>query len=189
MEPNLKRAAYWVVKSIAILSRIPKLFLANGGRKGRQTSIIAPGSYRINTLLFEIELTDMIEIPDNAVGIVTTLEGKPLNEGQIAGKIIEGHNKFQDVDKFLESEGYKGLQETGHTRRFLFYQSLFVKLEMVKMTEIPIGHVGVVISYVGEEGKDLSGIEFKHGNIVAKGFKGVWAEPLGPGKYPSILIS
>ena len=32
--------------------------------------------------------------------------------------------------------------------------------------------------------KDLSGIEFKHGNIVAKGCKGVWAEPLGPGKYP-----
>jgi uncharacterized membrane protein YqiK len=37
---------------------------------------------------------------------------------------------------------------------------------------------------VGEEGKDLSGVEFKHGNIVAKGSKGVWAEPLGPGKYP-----
>jgi len=57
-------------------------------------------------------------------------------------------------------------------------------LELVKMTEIPIGHVGVVISYVGDEGKDLSGVEFKHGNIIAKGFKGVWNEPLGPGKYP-----
>lgn len=55
---------------------------------------------------------------------------------------------------------------------------------MVKMTEIPIGHVGVVISYVGTEGVDLSGVEFKHGNIVSKGTKGVWAEPLGPGKYP-----
>ena len=52
------------------------------------------------------------------------------------------------------------------------------------MTEIPIGYVGVVISYVGTEGKDLSGAEFKHGNIVSKGEKGVWAEPLGPGKYP-----
>jgi len=27
-------------------------------------------------------------------------------------------------------------------------------------------------------------VEFKHGNIIAKGFKGVWNEPLGPGKYP-----
>jgi hypothetical protein len=30
---------------------------------------------------------------------------------------------------------------------------------------------GVVISYVGDDGKDLSGAEFKHGNIVAKDIK------------------
>jgi uncharacterized membrane protein YqiK len=161
-----------------------RAFLSNGGRKGRQTDIIAPGSYRINTLLFEIELTDMTFIPDNAVGVVTTLEGKPLDEGQIAGKIIEGHNKFQDVDSFLANEGFKGLQEQVILAGSYFINPWFAKIEMVKMTEIPIGHVGVVISYVGDEGKDLSGVEFKHGNIVAKGFKGVWAEPLGPGKYP-----
>lgn len=159
-------------------------FLANGGRKGRQTAFIAPGSYRINTFLFELELTDMTMIPDNAVGVVTTAEGKPLEEGQIAGKVIGGHNKFQDVDLFLQNEGYKGLQEQVILAGSYFLNPWFAKLEMVKMTEIPIGHVGVVISYVGEEGKDLSGIEFKHGNIVAKGYKGVWAEPLGPGKYP-----
>ena len=159
-------------------------FLKNGGRKGRQTAIITPGSYRVNTFLFDVELTDMTMIPDNAVGVVTTLEGKPLEEGQIAGKIISGHNKFQDVDQFLSSEGYKGLQEQVILAGSYFLNPWFAKLEMVKMTEIPIGHVGVVISYVGEEGKDLSGVEFKHGNIIAKGFKGVWAEPLGPGKYP-----
>lgn len=159
-------------------------FLNNGGRKGRQTAIITPGSYRINTLLFEIELTDMTVIPDNAVGVVTTLEGKPLAEGQIAGKIIEGHNKFQDIDGFLNSEGYKGLQEQVILAGSYFLNPWFAKIEMVHMTEIPIGHVGVVISYVGDEGKDLSGSEFKHGNIVEKGYKGVWAEPLGPGKYP-----
>ena len=58
-------------------------FLKAGGRKGRQTDIIAPGSYRINTLLFDIEITDLISIPDNAVGVVTTMEGKPLEEGKI----------------------------------------------------------------------------------------------------------
>lgn len=31
--------------------------------------------------------------------------------------------------------------------------------------ETPIGYVGAVISYVGNEGVDLSGTEFKHGNI------------------------
>jgi len=159
-------------------------FLQNGGRKGRQTAIIPPGSYRINTFLFNIEFTEMATIPDNAVGIVTTLEGKPLEEGQIAGRVIEGHNKFQDADTFLHNQGYKGLQEQVILAGSYFLNPWFAKLEMVKMTEIPIGHVGVVISYVGDDGKDLSGAEFKHGNIVSKGQKGVWAEPLGPGKYP-----
>ncbi len=158
-------------------------FLQNGGRKGRQTAIITPGSYRINTFLFELEVTDMVTIPDNAVGVVTTMEGKPLEEGQIAGKIIEGHNKFQDVDLFMNKGGYKGLQEQVILAGSYFLNPWFAKVEMVKMTEIPIGNVGVVISYVGNDGIDVSGAEFKHGNIVGRGFKGVWAEPLGPGKY------
>jgi uncharacterized membrane protein YqiK len=159
-------------------------FFNNGGRKGRQTAIITPGSYRINTFLFEVEMTDMTSIPDNAVGIVTTQEGKPLEEQQIAGRIIEGHNKFQDVDLFMEKGGYKGLQEQVILAGSYFLNPWFASVEMVKMTEIAIGHVGVVISYVGEEGQDLSGVDFKHGNIVNRGKKGVWAEPLGPGKYP-----
>ena len=159
-------------------------FLTNGGRKGRQTAIITPGSYRINTFLFELEITDMISVPDNAVGIVTTQEGQSLEDGQIAGRIIPGHNKFQDVDLFMNNGGYKGLQEQVILAGTYFLNPWFVKVETVRMTEIPIGHVGVVISYVGSDGVDLSGVEFKHGNIVAKGSKGVWAEPLGPGKYP-----
>ena len=159
-------------------------FLKNGGRKGRQTAIITPGSYRINTFLFDVEVTDMVSIPDNAVGIVTTLEGKPLEEGQIAGRVIGEHNKFQDADLFLGNGGYKGLQEQVILAGSYFLNPWFVKVDMVKMTEIPIGYVGVVISFVGNEGADLSGVDFKHGNIVARGNKGVWADPLGPGKYP-----
>jgi uncharacterized membrane protein YqiK len=51
------------------------------------------------------------------------------------------------------------------------------------MTKIPIGHVGVIISYVGNDGKDVTGEGFKHGNIVNKGEKGVCITPLDPGKY------
>jgi uncharacterized membrane protein YqiK len=159
-------------------------FLKNGGQKGRQTAIMTPGSYRINTFIFEVEITDMINVPDNAVGIVTTLEGKSIEPGQIAGKIIEGHNNFQNADAFLERGGYKGLQEQVILSGSYFLNPWFAKVETRQMTEIPISHVGVVISYVGNEGVDLSGTDFKHGNIVGKNYKGVWAEPLGPGKYP-----
>jgi uncharacterized membrane protein YqiK len=60
----------------------------------------------------------------------------------------------------------------------------FVTVEMVEMTTVPIANVGVVIAYVGKEGKDVTGDSFKHGNLVAKGDKGVWVDPLDPGKYP-----
>ncbi|NML40536.1 flotillin family protein [Chitinophaga sp. G-6-1-13] len=159
-------------------------FLESGGCKGRQTGIITPGSYRINTFIFEVEITDMVSIPENAVGIVTTLEGQALETGAIAGKTIQAHNNFQDVDAFLEKGGYKGLQEQVILAGSYFINPWFAKMEIVRMTEIAIGHVGVVISFVGSDGVDISGVEFKHGNIVAKGTKGVWAEPLGPGKYP-----
>lgn len=159
-------------------------FLNNGGQKGRQTAIMTPGSYRVNTFLFEVEITDMTTVPDNTVAIVTTLEGQAIENGQIAGKIIPDHNNFQDADAFLNSGGYKGLQEQVILAGSYFLNPWFAKVEMRQMTEIPISHVGVVISYVGKDGEDISGTEFKHGNIVAKNHKGVWAEPLGPGKYP-----
>jgi uncharacterized membrane protein YqiK len=52
------------------------------------------------------------------------------------------------------------------------------------MTEIPIGYVGVVISFVGEAHQDVSGTDFKHGDLVEPGHKGVWVQPLYPGKHP-----
>ncbi len=52
------------------------------------------------------------------------------------------------------------------------------------MTEIPIGYVGVVVSYVGKEHLDVSGDGFRHGDLVERGRKGVWVEPLLPGKHP-----
>jgi uncharacterized membrane protein YqiK len=159
-------------------------FIRNGGRKGRQAAIITAGTYRINTFLFEVMTYDMTLINENMVGIVTTLDGVPIEEGNIAGKAVQGHNNFQDSDAFLQVGGNKGLQPEVILAGSYYLNPWFIQVEQIKMTEIPIGYVGVVISYVGKEGKDLSGIEFKHGNIVSKGEKGVWAEPLGPGKYP-----
>ena len=159
-------------------------FLINGGSKGRQAAVLQAGTYRINTYLFEVTMTEITTIHDNMVGVVTTLDGVQIGQGQIAGKVIEGHNNFQDANAFLNENGNRGLQEQVILSGSYALNPWFAKVEEVKMTEIPIGYVGVVISYVGEEGTDLSGVEFKHGNIVAKGCKGVWAEPFGPGKYP-----
>jgi uncharacterized membrane protein YqiK len=52
------------------------------------------------------------------------------------------------------------------------------------MVQIPIGYVGVVISFVGQAHVDVSGADFKHGDLVEPGHKGVWVTPLYPGKHP-----
>lgn len=161
-----------------------ELFLNNSGQRGRQTSYITAGSYRINTMLFQISVTEMVRINESMVGIVTTLDGIPIEVGQIAGKVVENHNNFQDFDLFLENKGSRGLQPTVVLAGSYNLNPWAVQVEETPMTEIPIGYVGVVISFIGQEGSDLTGDEFKHGNIVGKGFKGVWSEPLGPGKYP-----
>ncbi len=159
-------------------------FLRSGGQKGRQAFFLTPGTYRINTFLFEVTLAKMTQIKENMVGIVTTLDGAPLPEGQIAGRVTEGHSNFQNADAFLAAGGSRGLQPQVILAGSYFLNTWFVHIEEIPMTEISIGSVGVVISYYGDEGVDVSGLDFKHGNIVAKGHKGVWAEPLGPGKYP-----
>ncbi len=159
-------------------------FLETGGQKGRQAAFLTPGTYRINTFLFDISFAKMTRINENMVGIVTTLDGEPLGEGQIAGRVTEGHNNFQNADAFLAAGGSRGLQPQVILAGSYFLNPWFVLIEELPMTEIAIGHVGVVISYYGDEGVDVSGAEFKHGNIVSRGQKGVWAEPLGPGKYP-----
>ncbi len=64
-----------------------------------------------------------------------------------------------------------------------FINPRFATVEMKPMTEVPIANVGVVIAYVGAEGVDQTGDAFKHGNLVKKGQKGVWVDPLDPGKY------
>ncbi|MBL0202118.1 MAG: flotillin family protein [Chitinophagaceae bacterium] len=159
-------------------------FLNNGGQKGRQTAYITAGTYRINIYAFTVTVSPMVIIHENMVGIVTSLDGHPIEGNQIAGKYIEGHNNFQDFDSFLKNDGNRGLQPSIVLAGSYNINPWAIQIEEVPMTDVPIGYVGVVISYIGLDGKDLTGESFKHGNIVGKGSRGVWMEPYGPGKYP-----
>jgi uncharacterized membrane protein YqiK len=174
-------------------------FLTNGGQKGRQLGVLTAGVYRINTSLFEVITTENIEeknlsgvtkefltvtqVATDSVGIVTILDGQPLPEGRIAGPSIDGHSSFQDGMQFLKHGGFKGLQEDVLRPGSYTLNPWFCKLEQIPMTEIGIGYVGVVVSSSGESDEDVSGIEFTHSNLVKKGNRGIWAEPLYPGKH------
>jgi uncharacterized membrane protein YqiK len=174
-----------------------RAFLTNGGEKGRQLSVLTAGSYRINPSLFQVvtaefadqfglrpvELDVYTVMPDK-VGMVSVLDGRPIPQGDLAGAPVEGHDNFQRGQAFIEAGGCRGLQEQVLLSGSWNLNPWFVKVEQVPMTEIPIGYVGVVVSYVGKEHLDLSGDDFTHGDLVEKGRKGVWIEPLLPGKHP-----
>ncbi|MFB2975663.1 SPFH domain-containing protein [Microseira sp. BLCC-F43] len=172
-------------------------FLTNGGEKGRQLGILTAGTYRINTALFKVitaananqhgmrpEHLHIHSIAPDRVGIITTLDGIPIDEGEIAGPIIPGHDNFQNGQKFINGGGRRGLQEQVLLSGSWNLNPWFVQIEQVAMTEIPIGYVGVVISFVGMASEDISGAAFTHGHLVQTGHKGVWVEPLYPGKHP-----
>ena len=115
---------------------------------------------------------------------MTTLDSRPIEQGEIAGSIIANHDNFQNAQAFLEGGGRRGLQEQILLSGTWNLNPWFVQVEQVPMLQIPIGHVGVVISFVGQAHEDVSGLEFKHGDLVNAGHKGVWVTPLYPGKHP-----
>jgi uncharacterized membrane protein YqiK len=172
-------------------------FLLQGGEKGRQLGFLTAGTYRINLALFTVitaanaqqhgmkaEQLQVYRVVPDRVGIVTTLDGLPIEPGEIAGLVIPSHDNFQNGQAFLDGRGRRGLQEQVLLSGSWNLNPWLVQVEQVPMTEVPIGHVGVVISYVGKAHEDVSGIEFTHGDLVKPGHKGVWVEPLYPGKHP-----
>ncbi|HTB85092.1 MAG TPA: SPFH domain-containing protein [Candidatus Sulfotelmatobacter sp.] len=172
-------------------------FLTNSGEKGRQLGILTAGTYRINTAQFTVITSataelhgmgamqlELTRVNNDMVGIVTTLDGRSIDAGEIAGTTIAAHDNFQNTQAFLDGGGRRGLQEQILLSGTWNLNPWFVQVEQVPMVQIPIGYVGVVISFVGAAHVDVSGVEFKHGDLVNVGHKGVWVSPLYPGKHP-----
>lgn len=161
-------------------------FMAAGGEKGRQLDVLMPGTYRINTALFEISPpVPWTNIGPDEVGIVIIQEGKPiLDPSKIAADEVDLslHNNFQNPAAFLAAGGQKGLQIPVLRSGNYAINPWFAQVLKYPMTEVKIGECGVVTSFVGEEGEDLTDAKV-NAKIVKNGKKGIWAEPLGPGKH------
>jgi uncharacterized membrane protein YqiK len=172
-------------------------FLAAGGERGRQLPLLTAGAYRINPALFTVVTAanarhygldakdlSVYRVAPDRVGIVTTLDGHSIPAGDLAGPTVEGHEGFQRAQRFISAGGCRGLQEEVLLSGSWNLNPWFVSIDQVELTEIPIGYVGVVVSYVGKEHLDVSGDTFTHGDLVERGRKGVWVEALLPGKHP-----
>lgn len=118
------------------------------------------------------------------MGIVTVHDGLSLPQGEIiAPDVGATHHSFQDPEQFLAVGGFRGKQLQVLTDGTYYINRLFATVEFRPKTVVPIGFVGVVVSFFGAEGVDTTGSDYKHGELVDAGCKGVLAKPLMPGKY------
>lgn len=133
----------------------------------------------------------VIKGADDLVGVVTVHDGPSLQQDEIIAPTVGDdpaiaeryHNNFQDIERFLVAGGRRGRQLQAIVEGTYYINRLFATIEMIPKTTVEVGFVGVIVSYTGETGGDLSGEDYKHGEMVQKGNKGVWSTPLMPGKY------
>ncbi|WP_240907049.1 SPFH domain-containing protein [Paludisphaera rhizosphaerae] len=172
----------------------------------------AGGDYEFKTLVaWQGELAEVdgydpvviggrVETPDpldpqrrlsvDGMGIVIVHDGPSLTAGEIIAPAVGGertdkdyHNNYQDPEAFLRAGGRRGRQYSVLTDGTYFINRWFATVESIPKTIVPIGYVGVIVSYYGRIGSDLSGQTFRHGERVSEGERGVQEKPLGPGKY------
>jgi uncharacterized membrane protein YqiK len=148
---------------------------------------------------------------EDVVGLVTTLEGTPLDKGDIASRLggfdditalesdggttnaqlietlmgskNELHNNYQDFQAFLDAGGRIGLQHDPLLYGAYLLNPFLVRVQLVPMLVVNQGEVAVIKGFVGLPTLDTSGAEFKFGSIVRPGHRGIWEEPLRTGKY------
>jgi uncharacterized membrane protein YqiK len=144
------------------------------GYGGREASDSKPNGVQLGT--------------HDTIGVVTVHDGPPIESNEIiapeVGTPAQSHSYFQDPEAFLGLGGHRGKQLQVLTDGTFFINRWFATVEIHAKTLIPIGYVGVVVSYYGRRGEDLTGQSFRYGEQVEHGDRGVWKRALPPGKYP-----
>jgi uncharacterized membrane protein YqiK len=151
----------------------------------------------IEAMRAQIEARDgfhaiVINNAKDEIAIVTVHDGPGLPAGELIAPAVGAdrrilatyHNSFQDADRFLAAGGFRGRQYQVLVDGTYYVNRLFASVEYTEKTLIPMGMVGVVVSFIGTRGADRSGAEYQHGELVGEGERGVWEAPMLPGKYP-----
>ncbi len=78
----------------------PGAIIAGPTTKGIVAEVLRPGKYRINPFAFKVELFDAISVRPGSVGVVTSLVGEDVLQGEIPEA---------ERNQFLVAEGRKGV--------------------------------------------------------------------------------
>jgi len=122
--------------------------VARNGEIGVQANILMPGLYWRIPIIWKIEKQFVTEISPAEVGIVESIDGRPIPKGRLLGDEIEC-NHFQDAKMFLDNGGMKGPQ-TAILRPGTYRINTYAfKIMRARITEVPPERIGVVIANDG----------------------------------------
>lgn len=166
-------------------------FFENGGQKGPQIDILLPGTYRINTKLFETTVMDATTVPVKKIGLVTAKDGAPLPPTEYIAIPTVGHQDFQDGAGFLANGGQRGPQLDFLKPGTYYVNPLLFDVSLSDVLIVERGEVAVIVSTIGKEPPREPVLEDKVDQlnagieryVVSSGFRGIQRDVLGPGTY------
>lgn len=177
--------------------------VARNGEIGVQADILMPGLYWRIPIIWRIEKVPVTEILPTEVGIVESIDGRPIPKGRLLGNEVEC-NHFQDAKMFLEGDGMKGPQVAilrPGTYRINKYAFKIIK---APITEVPAEKIGVVIANDGlplssgyivaprpltaptqecPNAKDSQYFQDGQAFLNSAGYRGPQLDTLQPGRY------
>jgi hypothetical protein len=182
-----------VTKNMFGATMSPGQIIALHGEVGVQADTLVPGLYWRMPIVFSVRKASVVEIPPGQVGVVGSIEGKPIPAGRLLGDVVEC-NGFQDAKAFVQAGGCKGpqvgilLPGTHRINRAMF------TVKVSPAVVIPGDKIGILTA---QDGIPLSAEymiapapaantqHFADGNafIVSGGHRGIQLETLQPGEY------
>jgi len=77
---------------------------------GVQARVLNPGLKLLPPFIYRVSKADMLVVAEDQVGLLESIDGRPLDPGHIFARHVESHDTYQDGEAFLRSGGQKGPQ-------------------------------------------------------------------------------
>lgn len=173
-----------VILNVGTRSLPADKIIATSGEKGPQARVLAPGWHAfLWPVIYNVEVSPLVEVKENEVGLITTTDGKPLPDRVVfAPEWPEtAFEDMLDAEKFLTTGGgFKGPQTTVLTPGKYRLNPKLYTVEKAPITNVEKATVAVIKSNVG--GAPTSEIAAGEVRLVERGERGIWREPVEPQK-------
>lgn len=160
--------------------------IARNGEMGPQAEILGPGwHFGYYPFTYTVRVDRVATVPQGQVGFVTARDGEPLPNDEMFAPAWDSAQDMLNPAIFLAKGGRRGPQTTILTPGTYRYNTALHEVTTFPALSVDAGTVAVIKSNTGATWTPSAGkAELVNGvPLVARTFRGVWAEPLMPGGY------